>query len=394
MSAPLAPFESDALYELWRTSNPNGFVLNTDHSFTKALSVIHKATCSTLAAAAAHTEPGRLTQGTYYKVGSGTVQAARDWLRNQRPVATARLCGTCFGSEIHEAGNDGLFGYEVGALYHRRDDLHGRFGGQTQGGISTPKAAPVILLFTGEAGLGHGYEDEWADDGTFHYVGEGQLGDMQFTAGNLAIRNHESTGRALLLFQALGKGQPYRFMGRFRSARAYQRANVPDSSGNLRTAIVFELHPLADAHDPTQEVNEAIENIQTTAIVSQEVRTKQDLFRRRVARLERGCRITGIRDLRFLRASHIMPWSLCPSSMERLDPHNGLLLAPHFDQLFDAGWISFSDTGRLMISPSAPEPIVRAYELTAIAKRSGTPFTTQQMRYLSFHRTQIFRANT
>src|SRR5688572_9247307 len=104
MSGRVAPFESDAIYEQWRAHNPGGFVLNTDHSFTKALSVIHKSACSTLDAAAAHTEPGRLTQGTYYKVGTRTVQAAREWLRSQRPVATARMCGTCFRSEINEPG--------------------------------------------------------------------------------------------------------------------------------------------------------------------------------------------------------------------------------------------------------------------------------------------------
>ena len=47
--------------------------------------------------------------------------------------------------------------FKVGALYHRRDEIHARFGGQRQGGISTPKDSPVVILFTGEAGTTHGY---------------------------------------------------------------------------------------------------------------------------------------------------------------------------------------------------------------------------------------------
>ena len=38
-----------------------------------------------------------------------------------------------------------------------------------------------------------------------------------------------------------------------------------------------------------------------------------------------------------LRASHSVPWAACASDAERLDVHNGLLLAAHWDAAFDAG---------------------------------------------------------
>jgi hypothetical protein len=54
---------------------------------------------------------------------------------------------------------------------------------------------------------------------------------------------------------------------------------------------------------------------------------------------QRGCcRLTGVSDRRFLRASHIEPWRLCETNHERLDGYNGLLLTPTF---FDKGYISF-----------------------------------------------------
>src|SRR2546421_12276750 len=71
---------------------------------------------------------------------------------------------------------------------YRRIDLHKQFGGQGQGGISTPRMYPLILLFTGDVGEQYGYADGWTKEGLFLYVGEGQQGDMQFVRGNAAIR--------------------------------------------------------------------------------------------------------------------------------------------------------------------------------------------------------------
>ncbi len=41
----------------------------------------------------------------------------------------------------------------------------------------------------------------------------------------------------------------------------------------------------------------------------------------------------------------------CSSNEERLDGHNGLLLTPTIDHLFDRGSISFEKDGKLLVSP-------------------------------------------
>ena len=46
-----------------------------------------------------------------------------------------------------------------GQVYRRRD-LHDQYGGQQQGGISTPANYPIILLFTCESGQQYGYADD------------------------------------------------------------------------------------------------------------------------------------------------------------------------------------------------------------------------------------------
>jgi 5-methylcytosine-specific restriction protein A len=81
--------------------------------------------------------------------------------------------------------------FELGQSY-KRTDLHKQYGGQRQGGISTPRRWPFLFLFTGKSGSHFGYEDNW-HDGLFLYTGEGQSGDMQFRAGNKAIRLPSST---------------------------------------------------------------------------------------------------------------------------------------------------------------------------------------------------------
>ncbi len=53
--------------------------------------------------------------------------------------------------------------FEVGRTYDRRSEIHGPYGGQQQGGISTPKNQPLVFLFTGESGEQYGYKDGWAN---------------------------------------------------------------------------------------------------------------------------------------------------------------------------------------------------------------------------------------
>jgi hypothetical protein len=63
-------------------------------------------------------------------------------------------------------------------------------------------------------------------------------------------------------------------------------------------------------------------------------RRGQGIFRKRLERVEKRCRLTGVDNPRSLIASHIKPWR-SSSDTEKLDGYNGLLLAPHVDKLFD-----------------------------------------------------------
>ncbi|MGO4522973.1 HNH endonuclease [Dyella sp. 2RAF44] len=285
--------------------------------------------------------------------------------------------------------------FEIGALYNRQRDIHAVYRGQERGGISTPSDSEFIFLFTGESGKAHGYNDYVDEDG-FHLYGEGQSGDMEFTGGNRAIRDHRVNGKRLLLFQSLGKSRPYRYLGEYALA-ATNTVDAPSTaSRTLRKAIVFTLRRIAADEEIVEQQSVELRVLQdlslesTTTLSMREVRTKQALFRDNVLRMEKGCRITGIQDLRFLRASHIKPWSKCSDANERVDGANGLLLAPHIDHLFDRGWISFENSGRVILSPELPPNVLSSLgvEVESIKKK---PFNQRQAEFLRYHRQNVLR---
>ena len=85
-------------------------------------------------------------------------------------------------------------------------------------------------------------------------------------------------------------------------------------------------------------------------------RVGQSIFRDALMEYWGGaCAVLGVAEPRLLRASHIVPWSECDSDAERLNVHNGLLLAAHLDAAFDAYLISFSVDGQILRSPKLSE---------------------------------------
>lgn len=144
----------------------------------------------------------------------------------------------------------------------------------------------------------------------------------------------------------------------------------------------WERHELITLEDARLDVTER------EALVK--ARRGQGLFRENVARIEQACRITRISNPVYLIASHIKPWRHA-SNDERLSGHNGLMLAPQADFLFDRGFISFGE-GRLLISPVADEKSLVKLGVDPDRPPEIGRFDRVQERFLEFHRTDIFRS--
>lgn len=143
--------------------------------------------------------------------------------------------------------------------------------------------------------------------------------------------------------------------------------------------------------------DELEEDIKSTDISETEkpaetnARRGQGKFKKNVCAIEDQCRVTGVRGLRFLIASHIRPWSLCETGTQRLDGNNGLLLAPHIDKLFNDGYISFTQDGQVLRSPQLGDEIISAFGLTKALVDGVGSFTDKQELYLAFHREIMFK---
>ena len=118
-------------------------------------------------------------------------------------------------------------------------------------------------------------------------------------------------------------------------------------------------------------------------------RVGQDIFRDALLAYWNGsCPLTGIAHPRLLRASHMKPWAHCASDAERLDVHNGLLLAAHLDAAFDAGLVSFEADGTLLVSPTLDPADRQRLGLAALPRLEG--LRPAHLPYLAYHSDRVF----
>jgi hypothetical protein len=117
-------------------------------------------------------------------------------------------------------------------------------------------------------------------------------------------------------------------------------------------------------------------------------RRGQGLFKSRVELIEDRCRVTAVRRPEHLVASHIKPWR-SSTDEEKLDGHNGLLLAPHIDHLFDRGSIAFTNDGQILVAPTLAPEILAKWSIDQ--SQSVGDFTRMQCGYLEYHRDMVFQ---
>ncbi|WP_079474041.1 HNH endonuclease [Marinococcus halophilus] len=143
--------------------------------------------------------------------------------------------------------------------YYRRRDIHDLYQGQQQGGISTPANYLYIFIFTGDSGEKYGYVDGWNESRTiYYYTGEGQHGNMSFTKGNKAIRDHAVNGKAIYLFQYVSSG-----VVKFIDEMVYighELKFAPDHDSRERQVIIFHLERMSYIEQEANTPEESFKN--------------------------------------------------------------------------------------------------------------------------------------
>ena len=85
-------------------------------------------------------------------------------------------------------------------------------------------------------------------------------------------------------------------------------------------------------------------------------------------------------------ASHIKPYSKSEDD-EKFDSNNGLLLSKNMDSLFDLGYITFDDDGKIIASKKLNSTVVmyvKKFEL------DSKIFNDKRKDYMAYHRKNVF----
>jgi predicted restriction endonuclease len=116
-------------------------------------------------------------------------------------------------------------------------------------------------------------------------------------------------------------------------------------------------------------------------------RVNQDRFREGLMKKYKHCCLCSVDEPSLLVASHIKPWSVSDSH-EKLDINNGLILCPNHDKLFDAGYISFDEQGKIVISDSLSQTNRMVMHIT---DTMSIDVNDDNAEYMRFHRNNVYK---
>jgi putative restriction endonuclease len=243
-------------------------------------------------------------------------------------------------------------------------------------GVVTQKGSPHIVLFVTwiKQRSSTPYSDYLSGDQLF-WEGEEQHQSDDRIASAL------TDGKAIHLFYREIHHTPFEYKGQVQLTKFDPETERP-------SRFVFRL-----LHDqsPVDDLETHAGDLETAPETEREAIAKarlgQGKFRKALLEEWQGCSVTGVFLPSVLRASHIKPWRVS-TNFERLDVHNGLLLLPQYDELFDAGLITFSDKGLIRLSKTLRG---MPLSLLGVDRQSRLRHLREAHQiYLEYHRSHVF----
>lgn len=243
-------------------------------------------------------------------------------------------------------------------------------------GVFCPKGGGQIILFVTR--IKQDSLEQYNDYISGEYLfWEGEKGH----GNDQRIVSSPKSGEAVHLFYREIHHSAFEYKG---IIRVLKMAAIP----NRPTKFVFQLiHDQSAADDLRMHENEIQSLPETERQSLIKARIGQGNFRQQLLDMWDGCAVTEVKLPNVLRASHIKPWRFS-SNAERLNPYNGLLLLPQYDQLFDKGLISFSEDGEILTSPALE--FIAPSKLGINRDDKLRSISTDHLPFLEYHRTEIF----
>lgn len=118
-------------------------------------------------------------------------------------------------------------------------------------------------------------------------------------------------------------------------------------------------------------------------------RIGQEKFKKDLVKEYKKCIISNISFKPLLEGCHIRPWSDSELNKERLDVNNGILLTRNFHKLFDDGFITFSDEGKLILSKLLDYETVDKLGIEH-GRQYNLKLNPERKKYMRYHRENIF----
>ena len=136
-----------------------------------------------------------------------------------------------------------------------------------------------------------------------------------------------------------------------------------------------------------EDLSEILDDIPTIKLQEIEARVGHGQYRKKLIALWQMCSLSEYKKIDFLIASHIKPWRKS-SNFEKTDPYNGLLLKPNIDKLFDSGYISFDEEGKIIISSLLTDIDITNMGISRNMRL--IKIYDENKKYLEYHRDNIF----
>ena len=122
--------------------------------------------------------------------------------------------------------------------------------------------------------------------------------------------------------------------------------------------------------------------------VTTTARIGQSQYRKNLLKFwDNKCSVTSCGNVSFLKASHIKPWR-DSTAEEKGDVYNGLLLIPNLDVAFDQGYISFDNSGKIIISDKLSNDDCEKLGINKNLKLKKVE--DGHRAYLDYHRKNVF----
>lgn len=267
---------------------------------------------------------------------------------------------------------------KVGNTYSRQDliKIWGYAGIEAiQRGVVTPSNSSAVILFVtkNKDKYATPYHD-YISDGYLYWDGE------EKGRSNDRIINTRFSNEPIHLFYRYEARLDFIYMGLVKYQEHIPMENEPFK-------FVYKIASDEEIAAPTVKEPETPYGDRSTERQTLSLaRLGQGKYRVDLLNMWDACSLTQVDVPEILRASHIKPWSKS-NNFERLDPYNGLVLTPTLDTLFDRGFISFQNSGQIILSNEI-EPYRKTLNLSPDMKLLKHFDGNNQ--YLEYHRDEVY----